>query len=279
MKVRTLNLRRIGGWLIGCIPVVLGIVYIIPVIMLAINAVKPLDEIVFNFLALPKKIYVGNIIEAIDILNYWLAFRNTAIITVLTAVGSCVFSFMCAYGTAHLGGKLSGGIYMLFVIGQMVPFHAIMVPVYVMASRLNMTNSFLGMAIFGWAFNVAFGMVMYTGFLKTVPRELEEAAELDGSGILNTMFRVVFPLVGPTTATVGVLFFLGSWNDYLLPSLMLSDVNRRTLMVNIAYFRTTTATRWELMIAGLMIVMVPVIVIYAVAQRYIVSGMTVGAVK
>lgn len=279
MKENKLTLRKAGRWLASCIPLLIGIIYIIPVLMLAVNAVKPLDEIVLNFLALPKKIYMGSIREAMDILYYWLAFRNTAIITVLTTVGSCVFSFMCAYGTAHLGKKLSGGIYMLFVIGQMVPFHAIMVPVYVMASRLNMTDSFLGMAIFGWAFNVAFGMVMYTGFLKTVPRELEEAAELDGSGIISTMFRVVFPLVGPTTATVGVLFFLGSWNNYLLPSLMLSDVNRRTLMVNIAYFKTTTATRWDLMIAGLMVVMIPVIVIYALAQKYIVSGMTAGAVK
>lgn len=261
------------------VPLVLGFVYIIPVLSLVVNAFKPQGEIVLNYLALPKTLYLDNIRNAMDILHYWLAFRNTAIITVLVTFGASLFSFMCAYGASHLHKRVSGLVYLLFVVGQMVPFYAIMVPVYITASNLQLTGSFLGMAIFGCGFNVAFGMVMYTGFLKTVTRELEEAAEIDGSGILTTMLRIVFPLVVPTTATLAALFFLWTWNDFLFPSLMLSDVSRRTLMVNIAYFKTTTSTRWDLMIAGLLICMLPAAILYLFVQKYIVGGITSGALK
>lgn len=261
------------------VPLLAGIVYIIPILMLVNNSFKTQGEIATNFLALPTHLSFDNIIKAAETLHYWIAFRNTAIVTVLVTVGACVSAFMCAYGISHLGKKLSNAIYMLFVLGQMVPFFAIMVPVYVNASKLGLTDSFIGLAIYGIGFNVSFGMVMYTGFLKTVTRELEEAAEIDGSGVLTTMFRIVFPLVEPTTATVCVLYFLWTWNDFLFPSLMMSGVEHRTLMTNIANFKTTTTTRWDLMIAGLMICIIPVVVVYLLAQKYIVKGITAGAIK
>ena len=93
------------------------------------------------------------------------------------------------------------------------------------------------------------------------------------------MFRIAFPLVAPTTATVAVLFFLWTWNDFLFPSLMLSSASRRTLMINIAYFKTTTSTRWNLMIAGLMLCMLPVAVVYLASQKYVVGGITAGSIK
>ena len=247
--------------------------------MLVSNTFKPLGDIVKNFLALPTSLYLDNIRQAASILQYWLAFRNSAIITVSVVIASTLLSFMCAYGSSHLWRRFSRGVYLLFVLGQMVPFYAIMVPVYIMASRMKLTDTFYGLILFGAGGNVAFGMVMYTGFLKSVSRELEEAAEIDGSGIFSTMFRIVFPLVAPTTATVAVLFFLWTWNDFLFPSLMLSSASRRTLMINIAYFKTTTSTRWNLMIAGLMLCMLPVAVVYLAAQKYVVGGITAGSIK
>lgn len=275
MRALKRALRYIGAVL----SLLLSVIYILPILLLVINSFKSQGEIVKNFLALPTSLYLDNIKKAMDILQYWLSFRNTAIITVLVIVGACTVSFMCAYGASHLGKRLSGAIFLLFVIGQMIPFHAIMVPVYLMASKMNMINSFIGIALFCCGFNAAFGMTMYTGFLKTVPRELEEAAEIDGSSIFSTMFRIVFPLIGPTTATISVLFFLWTWNDFLFPSLMLSDANHRTLMVNIANFRTTTTTRWDLMIAGLIICMLPVVIFYLCVQKYIVKELTMGAIK
>ena len=271
--------RDPGHRILSCLPLLLGIVYISPILMLVVNAFKPQGEIVLDFLALPRSLYLGNIREAATILHYWISFRNTAIITILTTLGACLSAFMCAYSLSHLSRRLSNGVYLAFVLGQMVPFHVIMVPVYVMASRMGLTDTFIGVVLFGCGFNVSFGIVMYTGFLKGVTRELEEAAEIDGSGILGTMFRIVFPLLAPTTATICILYFLWTWNDFLFPSIMLSGVAHRTLMSNISNFKTTTSTRWDLMIAGLLICIIPIIVIYLFAQKYIVKGITAGAVK
>ena len=116
-------------------------------------------------------------------------------------------------------------------------------------------------------------------FLKSVPRELEEAAAIDGAGPFRTMVQIILPLVKSTTVTIGILFFLWTWNDLLLPSIMISDVNLRTITVNLYMFKSSTNAQWNLLIAGLVVSMIPIIIIYIVGQKHITSGLTAGAVK
>ncbi|WP_330653944.1 carbohydrate ABC transporter permease [Blautia sp. MSJ-36] len=125
----------------------------------------------------------------------------------------------------------------------------------------------------------AFGILTFTGFLKNVPRELEEAAAIDGCGVFRIMTQIVFPLVKPATVTIGVLFFMWSWNDFLLPSILIGDSELRPLTVNLFMFRSATSTQWNLFIAGLTLCIIPTIVLYICAQKYITSGLTMGAVK
>ncbi|WP_417030028.1 carbohydrate ABC transporter permease, partial [Blautia sp.] len=119
----------------------------------------------------------------------------------------------------------------------------------------------------------------FTGFLKNVPRELEEAAAIDGCGVFRIMTQIVFPLVKPATVTIGVLFFMWSWNDFLLPSILIGDSELRPLTVNLFMFRSATSTQWNLFIAGLTLCIIPTIILYICAQKYITSGLTMGAVK
>jgi len=154
-----------------------------------------------------------------------------------------------------------------------------MIAVSVLATKMHLNNSLFGMVIFNSGFYTAFGVMTYTGFLKSVPRELEEAAALDGCGAARTMMQIIFPLLKSTTVTVGVLFFLWSWNDFLLPSILLGDESLRTISVNLYSFKSATNAQWNLLIAGLTASIVPIIVIYIIAQKQITSGLTAGAVK
>ena len=127
-------------------------------------------------------------------------------------------SFAGAFGISHLRGKISQNLYLYFVFGQIVPFHAVMIPISVLATNTNLTNSLGGIIILDIGFFCAFGILTFTGFLKNVPRELEEAAAIDGCGVFRIMTQIVFPLVKPATVTIGVLFFMWSWNCLLYTS-------------------------------------------------------------
>lgn len=264
---------------LGAVVLLLGIIFMLPVFLIISNAFKPNKDILTNFIALPTSLYLDNFTEAMEIMNFWTVFRNTVIVTVSTVVIATLFSFFCAYGISHLKGKISTFFYMLFVLGQIIPFHTVMIAISVLATNAHLNNTLIGLVIFNSGFFTAFGVMTFVGFLKGIPRELEEAATLDGCGIWRTMMQVVFPLLVPTTVTVGVLFFLWSWNDFLLPSILNGDESLRTITVNLYMFKSSTSAQWNLFIAGLTLSMLPIVVIYILAQRYITSGLTSGAIK
>lgn len=257
----------------------IGVVYFLPVIWVFTNSIKTSEEISRNFMALPTMLYLDNFANAIERMHFFTALRNSLIITVGATFGGVVVSFLAAYGIAHLRGKMGNAIYMYFVFGQIIPFHVVMVCISVMATKTYLTNSLPGIILLDTGFFCAFGVLTYVGFLKSVPFELEEAAMIDGCGPVKMLFQIVFPLVKPATVTLAVLFFLWSWNDFLLPTILVSETELRPLTVNLYMFKGMTSTEWNLFIAGLTLCIIPTIIIYIAAQKYITSGLTMGALK
>lgn len=257
----------------------LGLIFLFPVLLIVMNAFKPNGEILTSFISFPKSLYLDNFIQAMEAMNFWSAFRNTVFVTLCTVLLAGIVSFLGAYGISHLRGKVSEGLYTLFVFGQIIPFHAVMISVSILATKMHLNNTHLGLILFNSGFFTAFGIMTYVGFLKSVPRELEEAAAIDGAGPFRTMVQIVFPLVKSTTVTLGILFFLWTWNDLLLPNILISDENLRTITVNLYMFKSATNAQWNLLIAGLVLSMLPIIIIYIAGQKYITSGLTAGAVK
>ena len=257
----------------------LGIIFILPVFLIIMNAFKPNNDILTSFISFPKSLYLENFSEAMRIMNFWTVFRNTLFVTVCTVIVASAVSFMSAYGISHLPQKKGDKLYTLFVVGQIIPFHAVMIAISMLSTKLGLTNTHLGLIIFYSGFYTSFGVMTYVGFVKSVPRELEEAAAIDGAGPFRTMVQIILPLVKSTTVTIGILFFLWTWNDLLLPSIMISDVNLRTITVNLYMFKSSTNAQWNLLIAGLVVSMIPIIIIYIVGQKHITSGLTAGAVK
>ncbi|QOV18796.1 carbohydrate ABC transporter permease [Blautia liquoris] len=256
-----------------------GLIFMLPVFLIVMNAFKPNKEILTSFLSLPKSLYLDNFKQAMDSMNFSTAFRNTLFVTAFTVLIACIISFTSAYGISHLDGKLGDGLYLLFVLGHIIPFHAVMIAISILAKNLNLTNTHLGLIIFNSGFFTSFGVMTYVGFLKSVPRELEEAAAIDGASPFRTMTQIILPLVKSSTVTLVILYFLWTWNDLLLPTIIISDESLRTITVNLYMFKTTTNAQWNLLIAGLTVSMIPIIVIYIAGQKYITSGLTAGAVK
>lgn len=256
-----------------------GLIFMLPVFLIVMNAFKPNKEILTSFISFPKSLFLENFKQAMKSMQFGRAFLNTIYVTVCTVVLASGVSFCGAYGIAHLRGKLSDRLYLLFVCGQLIPFHAVMISVSVLATRLHLTNTHLGLILFNSGFFTAFGVMTYTGFLKSIPRELEEAAAIDGAGAFRVMVQIIFPLLKSTTVTLGILYFLWTWNDLLLPNILIGDEKLRTITVNLYMFKSATNAQWNLLIAGLTLSMAPIVLIYLAGQKYITGGLTAGAVK
>lgn len=263
----------------GIIALFLGFIFMMPVFLIIINAFKPNRDILTNFIALPHGFYLDNFKEALEAMNFWNSFGNTLVITVPSVAIAILISFLAAFGISHLKGKLSNIFYFIFVMGQIIPFYAIMIPISVLSTKAHFNNSYFGLIILYSGFYTAFGVMTYVGFLKSVPKELEEAAALDGCGLFRTMIQIVSPLIIPTTITLTVLFFLWTWNDYLLPSILIGNENMRTITVNLYLFKGTTNAKWNLFIAGLTVSIIPIVIIYILSQKYITNGLTSGSIK
>lgn len=254
-------------WLPTIIMFFFGVLFLMPIILLVMNAFKTHNDMIQNFLSFPHYLYTGNFTEAIERLKFWRVVGNSAYVT----LGTCWYvpSFpLCCYGIAHIPGKLGNVLYLIFTLGQIIPFHSIMIALSVQLTNANLLNN-LTVLIFLYAgFHGAFGIFTYVGFLKFIPKELEEAAAIDGCGMFRCMWQVIFPLVRSTSITLLVLFFLWTWNDFLMPNLYVSDSGLRTLTVAIYMFKSTSGSEWNLMLAGMTLSMVPIIIIYIAAQKY-----------
>lgn len=258
---------------------VLGIIFISPILLLVMNSFKPYKNMIYNFLSLPIPFTMENYAVAIQRMDFFRVFLNSVIVTGLTVFFGVIFSFMAAYGISHIRSKKGKFLYFLFTMGQIIPFHTIMIALQTMTADLKLNNKLWVLVCLYIGFHSAFGIFTYVGFLKSIPKELEEAACIDGCGVVRTMVQVIFPLVKPTSITIGVLFFLWTWNDFLMPSLMISDSNKRTLTVMIYMFKSNASSEWNLLIAALTLSIIPIVVLYILAQKYITSGITAGAIK
>ena len=258
---------------------VLGIIFVSPILLLVMNSFKPYKDMIYNFLSLPIPFTMENYAVAIQRMDFFRVFLNSVIVTGLTVFFGVIFSFMAAYGISHIRSKKGKFLYFLFTMGQIIPFHTIMIALQTMTAELKLNNKLWVLVCLYIGFHSAFGIFTYVGFLKSIPKELEEAACIDGCGVVRTMVQVIFPLVKPTSITIGVLFFLWTWNDFLMPSLMISDSNKRTLTVMIYMFKSNASSEWNLLIAALTLSIITIVVLYILAQKYITSGITAGAIK
>ena len=253
---------------------------IFPVIMGLLNSLKTDGEMLNNMMALPKKIQYMNYVEAFDKINFFKSVFNTLVVAVVGVTGMVIFGAMAGYKLARSKTKLSKILFALFIMSMLIPFHSIMITLTRISKNLHVQGSTLGLGMIYIGLGVPMAIFLYHGFVKSIPYELEEAAIIDGCGEFKVFFKVVFPLLKPITATVVILNLLWIWNDFLLPLLMITDSDQYTLLLSInMLFGQYNNNDWTAILASLILSMLPVIVVYLVLQKYIVRGISEGALK
>ena len=270
--------KKVVRSLIFTLGAVLAVAFVAPFGLVLVNSFKPKVEILKDPLALPIEFSWENFEKAIEKMNYFQALSNSVIITV-AAVGALILtSSMLAYYLARSETRFSKVTFLVLVASMIVPFQALMIPFVGMYGWFINFNEMVSLVIFYIGFGVALSTFLYHGFVKTIPKELDEAAAIDGAGELTTFWRVIFPMLGPVTATVAIINALWIWNDFLLPSLVLSQ-DTYTLPLSTYLFYGQYAREFGQAMAGLLLAVVPIILFYFFLQKQIVSGIAAGAVK
>lgn len=257
---------------------ILALFCISPILILLNSSFKSLKEIYINILSLPSEISGVNYYEAFDKLDFMNSFANSLVITVLSTALIVLFSSMAAWVLVRYKGKKSTILFLMYASALFVPFQCVMLPLVDLMSRLSLMNR-LGIIIMYVGFGCSMSIVLFHGFIKNIPAELEEAAAIDGCNIFQTFFHVVLPLLKSIIVTVGIINIMWIWNDFLLPQLVINKTGWQTLPLKTYLFFGQFAKRWDLGTAALIIGMIPIITFYISCQKYIVKGVTDGAIK
>lgn len=281
------KLRKV---LLEIMAVLLFILFMMPFIIVVLNAMRTNAEIINQAVGMPTNAMniVDNIVAVWNnpTFSFLSALKDSVIITVLSLAIISIFSAMTAWVLVRNKTKWSSFLFMMFVAAMVIPFQVVMFP---LISWFRNVSDFLGIhllrshagLVFAYlGFGESMSIFIFHGFIKGIPLELEEAANIDGCSTAGTFFRVVFPLLQPVFVTVLVLNGLWIWNDYLLPLLLLgSNSDVRTIPLAVQGFIGSFVKQWNLIMVSTMLAMLPIIILYIFAQKYIVKGMVEGSIK
>ncbi|HET7627651.1 MAG TPA: carbohydrate ABC transporter permease [Bacillales bacterium] len=274
-----MNSKRIN-WT-STILLILGAIFVLfPLYLTIMVAVKSPEQIAQSILAIPSTFHFENFTKAIKMTHFFNAFKNSAIITVFVVIFTVLTNSMVAYAIArNMHKRFFRLLYYYFVSAMFVPFPIIMLPIVKETSRWGLDN-LLGLIFLYIVYGLAFNVFVYVGYIKSIPRELEEAAIVDGANVWTVFWRVIFPLLKPMNATVGILTCLWAWNDFMLPLVILSGNQEQATLPLVQFiFQSQFSTDYNLAFASYLMALVPMIVVYVFAQKWIIGNVTRGAIK
>ena len=250
-----------------------------PFYIAVIYSVKSKPEMVSNRLAFPKVIHWDNFTRAIETSNFGLAMNNSLFTTVAAVLVITLICTMSAYIIARKNNRFYNAVYYIFVGAMIIPFQSIMTPLYIDMTKWRLLNTLYGFIMAKIGFQIAFTVLLVSGFVKGIPRELEEAAAIDGAGIYSIFFRIVFPLMKPIILTSVVLNTLNVWNDFQMSLTLLQKKTVRNVPLTQYFFFGENSIELGLAFALFILSMIPILILYLTLQKYIIGGITSGAVK
>lgn len=260
--------------------ILLTVIFLFPFFICLLMSVKSKQETSQGILSLPKTIHWENFTNAMEKAKILLSMKNSLIITISCVVIIILVASTAAYAIGRRYNKRFYRFYEALLVGSMMlPFQVIMVPVYRMYKELNLLNTRIGAVIMITGLAIAYSTVMIIGFVRTLPIELEEAAQIEGAGRFRIFFRIIFPLLKPILATVATLQFLSVWNEFNVSILLLQNEEIKTIPMQQYVFFGAYGADYNTAFAAAVIAMVPVICIFLILQKQVVTGMTAGAVK
>lgn len=260
------------------VAVVLAVFFFFPVYFSLISAFKSNGEILRDAIALPSGFYLESFKYLLTETDFPRAMLNSLILTVVSILFMILLIPMAAYAIERTKRKWTNAVYMYYLAGMMIPFQVYMIPLFKEMRTLGLYGSLTAPILIYISGSVGMGVLLFTSFIKGIPAEIEEAAAIDGCSRFRIFWQIVFPLLGPCTASMVVLQGLGIWNDFLMPSLVLHS-DKRTMIVEIFRFVGELASQWDMVFAGTTMSIIPVLVVFVALQKYFVKGIAAGATK
>jgi ABC-type glycerol-3-phosphate transport system permease component len=276
--------------LLNAIGLAVFAVSVFPVFWMVSTAFKPNEEI---FSTTPRPLPTHPTFDHFDFVlgggiagvPFWTYFANSLLVALATVLVAAVFALLAATAVARFRFRLRTSFLVLLLVVQMVPLEALVIPLFVMLRRtsdalpLDLLNSLTGLVVVYVGFTLPFSIWMLRGFVAAVPRELEEAAAIDGAGPVRTFYRILLPLVAPGLVATSIFAFITAWNEFILAFTFLDDQTKYTLPIALQFFFGRSGNQWGPIMAASTLLTLPVIVFFLAVQRRMVSGLVAGAVK
>jgi len=255
------------------------LVVILPILGIVLSAFKTNQEIAKGPFSLPARLSFDNFVGAWTAGHFNNYFRSSVIVSTVTVAVSVFLSILLGYAFGILSFPGQNLIYGVLLIGFMVPFEAVVIPLYHFLNRLGLVNTYWALILPQIGQSISFGTLWMTSFFRTAPQELVDASAMDGCNRWQTLWHVLWPLARPAVLTLVVLFFMWTWNEFLLALIMVQDDRLRTLPVGLAFFQGRYVADIPRMAAGSIIVAGPIVLVYILFQRYFIRGLLGGAIK
>jgi raffinose/stachyose/melibiose transport system permease protein len=232
-----------------------------------------------NAFSLPAPFSVDGFVQAWNLTNFPLAFTITTLVTAATVAGTILLASMASFAIArNWDHKLFRWSFYYLLMAMFIPFPVLALPQIQLTGLVGLDNP-VGVTFLHIMFQMSFSVLLFTAFLRSIPLELEESARIDGASTWQAYWQLIFPLLAPMSATVGIFAFLASWNDFMMPSLIISDPGQQTLPVVQSIFQTQFSNNYNVSFASYLMAMAPAIIVYLFTQRWVMEGVTQGAVK
>lgn len=274
------NKKMIKKAALYLILILLALIWIIPMLTLVLTALKGKKDFYsgLSLFELPAQIAWSNFTNALSKGRLLIYMKNDLIVSGLKVPIGILIEAWAAFALTRLNIKHKTGIFIFFLIGMMLPMQTALVPINVIFSKLGLLNSYFGLFYVYVGFGISYGILILRGFFKGIPKDIDEAAYIDGCTKWQLFWNIILPIAKPAVATLVITDFLATWNEYLLASVIINDNAKKTVPVGIMTFVGEHGTDYGYLCAGVLLSVVPVLIVYLVFQRYFVEGMA-GAVK
>ncbi|RUS49059.1 carbohydrate ABC transporter permease [Cohnella sp. AR92] len=275
--MRTNPVLRVIGEIIL---VLIALLFLYPLFLMIINSFKSFQEVMTDVIALPKSWSFANYEYVWKYIDYPRLFLNNAVVTILGLAGIILVSSIAAYKLSRTKSRASAIVYFICIMPMLIPFQSIMLTVMKTASFLHLSDSTWGLGLLYWGFGAPLAVFIYHGFVKGIPREIDESATIDGASGFRLFFSVIFPLLKSVTATIVIIDVMWIWNDFLLPLLMVNgSPSTKTLTLAAYTFVGQYTSDWQYAMTAMVLAVLPSIIVFIFLQKYIVKGVVAGAVK
>lgn len=275
----TIGLRKMRLWVAYVVMLSLVFLMLLPVFYMLMMSFRTGTEIAQAPLALPNELFLGNYRNTLGQMNYLRSVLNSIGITISVTVIVAFLGSLAAYPLARKTNRLSRAIILLVALGLATPNFVTITPIYVMFRDLGLLDTYVGIILAFTALNLPLSVFFYTSFIGAIPTDLEEAARIDGATHFQIFWYVIRPLLRPATATLSLFVMLMVWNDFTYPLLLLSDESKFTVMISVYRFLGNLNVRPDMLFPAAVLGSLPLLILFIIFQRRIVSGVTAGAIK